>query len=334
MPSISRLFVNFDKFPGEIKNHITNLQNTNHMRRIEFLAPVEAMRGNLSGGQKLTYPTQNNSAWDAPSDKRSYATNYNTRYIGSKRSSDGLKFFSVRTKSAVTMSPAMREGMALLSMSRIFAVNCKSDLNNLSQLQQLFIDNHREGQTFTAWLQENIRRDLKLKANAITFGAGTSSRIIYANPFAITIPDGANCILPTNGTKLDEQARKVFKFWNPLGPNNAATIPVNMPDGSTAYMLVKTDASFVTNFGGDIPEGFGLVPNIALWTSSLTRYPSAIDVSGAPDNTKVRIIEGAGSLTLLELYRRPEGEPASADVLVDSVIDSPETGYIYTFKRP
>lgn len=299
------------------------------MRRIEFLAPVEAMRGNLSGGQKLTYPTQNNSAWDAPSDKRSYATNYNTRYIGAKRSSDGLKFFSVRTKSAVTMSPAMREGMALLSMSRIFAVNAKMDLNNLSQLQILFVNNHRTGQTFTAWLQENIRRDIQLKANAITFGAGTSDQIIYANPFAITIPNNANNILTRDDEVTYEQCRKIFKFWQQLGPSNAATIPVNMPDGSIRYMIVQSSANFVTNYPED-PSGWRLSPNKYLYTPTGNRK-ELVHATGAPENTKVRIVM-SGSLTEYNLYRRPEDEPASADVLVDSVTDSPEEGYIYTFK--
>ena len=286
------------------------------------------MRGNLSGSQKLTYPTQNNSAWEAPSDKRSYATNYNTRYIGSKRSSDGLKFFSVRTKSAVTMSPAMREGMALLSMSRIFAVNCKQDLNNLSQLQQLFVDNHRSGQTFTAWLQENIRRDIQLKANAITFGAGTSSQIVYANPFAITIPNNANNIFTRSDEVTREQTRKVFKFWLQLGPSNAAIIPVSMPDGATYYMTVQSSANFVNNYPDD-PSGWRLSPNKYLYSEAGNRM-GIVYATGAPDNTNVRA--RLSGLTEYFLYRRPEGEPASADVLVDSVTDSPESGYIYTFK--
>ena len=300
------------------------------MRRIEFLAPVEAMRGNLSGSQKLTYPTQDNSAWEAPSDKRSYATNYNTRYIGSKRSSDGLKFFSVRTKSAVTMSPAMRMGMALLSMSRIFANNMKGDLTNLSQLQQLFIDNHREGQTFTAWLQENIRRDITLKSNDITFGQGTSQRIIYGNPFAITIPNNANNIFISNPDTWNEQSRKVFKFWLQLGPANAAKVPVIMPDGSTQYMLVNSAASFVDNIPTDTPVGWYDCTH-SVYLENGSRGGTLSLASDPAEDSKVYVMP-IGSLTRYVLYRRPDGEPVSSDVLVDAVNDTPETGYIYTFK--
>ena len=55
------------------------------MKRIEFISPVEAMRGNLSRTkQTLLYAENDNPAWDAPVDKRSYARNYQPIFVGAK----------------------------------------------------------------------------------------------------------------------------------------------------------------------------------------------------------------------------------------------------------
>lgn len=82
-------------------------------KRIEFIAPVEAVRGNMSGKQELLYPSNNNRAFEAVQDKVNYARNYRPSYIGAKRSSDGLKFFSVRTKNAVTLTQTALRNMAV-----------------------------------------------------------------------------------------------------------------------------------------------------------------------------------------------------------------------------
>ena len=83
------------------------------MKRIEFIAPVEAMRGNLSGKQELEYPLNENPAFYAPTGKH-YATNYQPRFIGAKRASDNLKYFAIRTKSAVNMTTNSILAMAAL----------------------------------------------------------------------------------------------------------------------------------------------------------------------------------------------------------------------------
>lgn len=82
-------------------------------KRIEFIAPVEAVRGNMSGKQELLYPSNNNRAFEAVQDKVNYARNYRPSYIGAKRSSDGLKYFSVRTKNAVTLTQTALRNMAV-----------------------------------------------------------------------------------------------------------------------------------------------------------------------------------------------------------------------------
>lgn len=83
------------------------------MKRIEFIAPVEALRGNMSGSQTLVYAENDNPAYDAP-DGRQYARNYKPRYIGYRRAKDGAVYFGVKRKSATKVDTASKITMAAL----------------------------------------------------------------------------------------------------------------------------------------------------------------------------------------------------------------------------
>lgn len=185
------------------------------MRRIEFLAPVEAMRGNLSGSQRLTYPTQNNSAWDSPSDKRNYSTNYNTRYIGNKRTINGKKYFSVKTKTAVTMSPKMREQQAVLSVGSVMANIIMADLRTLVRLQELFKISPEisQGWSFKRWISVYTREGLKNKRHIVFPTTGSQAAIIFVNPY---ISDAA----PSQAYDLVSFPQDLLlKFWEQLAVN-------------------------------------------------------------------------------------------------------------------
>ena len=84
------------------------------MKRIEFIAPVEAMRGNLSGKQDLLYAVNDNPAYDGPVGSVNYAKNYSPRFIGAKIAKSGKKYFAVRTKSANHLTAKSKKAMALL----------------------------------------------------------------------------------------------------------------------------------------------------------------------------------------------------------------------------
>lgn len=84
------------------------------MKRIEFIAPVEAIRGNLSGAQKLRYPTDDQGAYEGPVGSVNYARNYSPRFVGAKVAKSGLKYFSVRTKTANHLTAKSKKAMALL----------------------------------------------------------------------------------------------------------------------------------------------------------------------------------------------------------------------------
>lgn len=224
------------------------------MKSIEFLAPVEAMRGNLSGNQKLLYPTQNNAAWDAPSDKRSYSTNYQPRYIGAKRARDGKKYFATKKRSAVMMSPKMRKNMAVLSCSSVLANIIMDDLTNFTELQNRWLNSYEHKQlnwTFKHWLLEPIKTAL-LSKNNIVYNAPGATSIVYDNPFRFTggpIPGSSD--VTTQYFPFD----LLYKFFNQLAVEPNATFTV---DGLPAIAFSNKELG-----AGD--------PNSIVWPTS---YPS------------------------------------------------------------
>lgn len=183
------------------------------MRRIEFIAPVDAMRGNLSGNQQLRYPTANNAAWDAPAGKRSYANNYSTRYVGAKRGRDGHKYFAVKQRSATLVNTATKTNMALLAASSVIANILAQDLAVQTPLLAFYDVSaaKRSGWTFKRYLQDVVREGLAAKTH-ITFAAEAEVSVqddvvVIGNPYI-------NTALPTGGHSIGDQypAELLIKF--------------------------------------------------------------------------------------------------------------------------
>lgn len=153
------------------------------MKRIEFIQPVESMRGSFGTKQDLKYPANDNKAFEAPEDKRSYARNYQPTFIGAKIARNGLKYFSVKTKSAVRntdkwrMAAALQGGMGaivgiLLVQSTILVDNVRNYFNNVVLAADPSV-------TFRKWASAIIRKALAAKQAVITFYTG----VTIANPW-------------------------------------------------------------------------------------------------------------------------------------------------------
>lgn len=304
------------------------------MRRIEFIAPVDSMRGNMSGNQKLLYPTQNNSAWDSPSGKRNYATNYGTRYIGNKRAFNGKKFFSVKTRSAVTMSPAMREQNGILACSSVIANIIPLKLDTLVQLQQFWINSYEGGTlgwTFKHWLSNIIKTGLKNKYTEFRFNPTGAPDPAYQNPFSHIIPDQSRSLYA--GDYTYQVIRNTAKFWEYLGVEGSKLIPVYL-NGVKYYAMAITTVTFRTQYGAAKPSSFDGTPFNRLIVDSNLQPTGAAQfiVSSSPDVDTVR---GSGfdpdRLSSYTLYRHANDETAEDDVAV-SAGDEFEEGYVYTFK--
>lgn len=191
-------------------------------RRIEFIAPVESMRGNLSGDQKLTYPTQDNSAWEAPDDKRSYATNYQPRYVGAKRASDGLKYFAVKVRSAVRNSAAQRQVQAVLAGTKLSVDALKANLEQGVPLLALYAYQKDTAKTipedlsFDKWLTQTVRYIIETKQGEFTLPGpypSGASQIILGNAWVAGSVPASSKMVPAVATDM------VVKFWKQLAAN-------------------------------------------------------------------------------------------------------------------
>lgn len=167
------------------------------MKRIEFIAPVEAMRGNLSGTQKLEYPTNNNAAYEGPVGSVNYARNYGARFIGAKIAKSGKKYFTVRTKSANHLTAKSKKAMALLGgAGAIYAALIKADALK-AQAEAVFAKAQELGdvRSFRKFMMDYIRAALiEHKATIALNIAGTSVSIDnpwgkFSGSLNITISD-------------------------------------------------------------------------------------------------------------------------------------------------
>lgn len=145
------------------------------------------MRGNLSGGQSLEYADNNNPAYEAPNGVQ-YARNYQPRFIGAKRGADGLKYFSVRTKSATNLKATTRRTMAILGVTAAIrsALQASGQLNNLKAEFEILkqAGTLPEGQnTFNKWFSANIKTMLVYKRAEWRFTLPGVGIVSIHNPF-------------------------------------------------------------------------------------------------------------------------------------------------------
>lgn len=87
------------------------------MKRIEYISPVDYIRGNISGRQSLTYGEGETRAYGAPSGEKTAANGYQPRLVAKVAhlyEPWRIKYFQVRTRSSINMTAAMRHNLALM----------------------------------------------------------------------------------------------------------------------------------------------------------------------------------------------------------------------------
>lgn len=209
-------------FAGDIVQKRTNvkpLNTPNSMRRIEFIAPVEAMRGNISGSQKLLYAKNNNPAFYAPSG-RNAARNYTPRYIGAKRF-NGVKSFRVKTDHIINLTSKSIMAMALLGGSASCYNQAIRSLMILSNLQRAFLNALALDPTLTMrkWLQPMLYAMLENKRPSLSINDGTTT-VVINNPW----------VQGGTGTDLPIPQKDLVKFWPQLA-KNGTMFHITLPDG-------------------------------------------------------------------------------------------------------
>lgn len=218
------------------------------MKRIEFIAPVEAMRGNLSGAQELQYPTDNQGAYEGPAGAVNYARNYSPRFIGAKIAKSGKKYFAVKTKTANHLTAKSKKAMAVMGGTGAFIALILRDKTKsiYKNLYAAWVAAQEMGDTrsFRKFLDDAIRPMLAGHEASKHIQVGSYGETIY-NPWISTVV--TDYILPMT---------VVLKFWSELGPVGAFVINVALPDGGTgiaAWVSGKTFAEL-----GAIPVPTGL----------------------------------------------------------------------------
>lgn len=207
------------------------------MKKIEFIAPVASMRGNLSGGQKLQYAENYNPAFDAPTG-RQYAKNYQPRFIGAKRSSDGYTYFATKTKSATLISAESLERMALLGAAAAWynAANKNMELIPVMQTFWRSVMNSYPTYTYRKFMMQMFRQCLQAHEQNVAFTVnGTTT--LAANPWYV----GAS------GVASPISQDVLVKFWLQLGADtNDGTPGYFYVAGRRAIMLEGADSSLTS----------------------------------------------------------------------------------------
>lgn len=205
------------------------------MKRIEFIAPVNAMRGNLGETQRdIVYPTHDNSAYDGPVGERNTARNYNPIIVGAIRA-NGRAYFCVRTKTTNHLTPLAKKSMATMGATCAVYAAMKKDASIAAKMDEVFtfmIPSLPAGATPRSYFMERITLALSNKDALIDLSAG-SIEFKVINPWAYKgESEGAFTI--------NVKAEIVVKFWDEL-----AIDPITFKVG-TVTGVAHTNDTFAT----------------------------------------------------------------------------------------
>lgn len=151
------------------------------MKRIQFMAPVDWMRGKLSGNQSITYDTHR--AYETPTGNVVTADDYQPRLIAKVKgvgTPRKIRFFQVRTKTSVNMTATAKRNLALMGgVGALFGslVSAKSSAIYIAVSALC-----PKGITLRAFLAPIIREALSDKLPRIEIADG----VVIVNPWVST----------------------------------------------------------------------------------------------------------------------------------------------------
>lgn len=151
------------------------------MKRIQYMAPIDWMRGKLSGNQSLTYDTH--SAYDTPTGDVVAADNYQPRLIAKVRgiyTPRKIRYFQVRTRTTVNMTAAAKKNLALMGGVGALFGSLVSDKSSAIYIAVSALC--PKGMTLRAFLAPVIRAALAAKLPDIEIADG----VVIVNPWVST----------------------------------------------------------------------------------------------------------------------------------------------------
>lgn len=201
-----------------------NQKNTIIMARIRFISPVEALQGNMSGKQKLVYPTSDNKAWESP-DGKQFARNYTPRFIGAMRAASGKTYFAVKARSAVNMTESVRRQQAITSVALLYANAVTTDAAGFTAAMAIWRDHIAAGYnrytTLRGFLNAMLQEGIAAKDRVISVGVqGVSeTRLSVTNVY--------NWYSSTTGDITPTISRVLMaKFFPYIGVSSDDSLPV------------------------------------------------------------------------------------------------------------
>lgn len=178
------------------------------MKRIEFIAPVESMRGNLGSKQSLVYNPNNNRAFDSIEGQINPALNYEPRLIGARGKRN---YFCVKTKSSVNLTPRMKSAMANLGgVGAIYSALVRDKMSNVYINAKGCYDDAVAGgytDTFRKYMYSFIKPALVAKEEVISITTANHS-VEIDNPWVYAYEPNIQI-----STEL------LVKFWGNLATN-------------------------------------------------------------------------------------------------------------------
>lgn len=222
------------------------------MKRIEFISPVDAMRGNLSGEQDLRY-ADGTKAYEGVDGEANAAKNYQPRFVGAKRASTGLKYFSVKTKATTNLTPNAKKAMARLGgMGSFIGVILANKTSALyAKLQSIYFKARPslliggKPVTFRYWLSQFVYPALQV-GSVITIPPVMAGETVLESGCTISNPWG------NGGGDYDVEVSNAIlaKFWNQLKANGISFLVDSMQGiaytGETwATMIANSDENIL-----------------------------------------------------------------------------------------
>ena len=235
-----RIFVTFCTFAANFDEH---------MKRIQFISPLDFLTGNISGSQDLEYPDNNNKAFYSPLGTLNYAKNYQPRFIAYQIRQSNRRYFNIRTKTAFHATTRAMKAVSLLGGAGAMYASL---LNNKSTTTYQQIHAQWEAlralgmtDTFRQYVMGKLRAMIVAHAEDTVFSGPATGQPSVINPWF----EGSQ----TSALLISESI--IVKFWTYLAENGSsctidnATCVFKMGDNWSD--VLNSDYDFL-NLTGDI----------------------------------------------------------------------------------
>lgn len=179
------------------------------MKRIRYIMPVESMSGLLGTKQDLRYAENDNKAFESPAGHVNYARNYQPGVVAARVARTGLKYFSIKTKTAFkATAKALKQCAVMGASSAIYGISI-ANASLKAQLDAVYALAKAAGYegTFHKFVTGFIRAALEAGSATIVVAFQGTSVNLGNNPFSEA------------GTAIAISSKLLIKFWNQLAEN-------------------------------------------------------------------------------------------------------------------